>query len=263
VKAKFAIWVCFGTRLKNHKCTKITNELSGEIQLKSLRIALIISIIVAAFLSTGFVVALAQDGASVHTFFSTTTLKPGQPVTVNIFFTSNSSDSLQITRVGLHFDWMVADGFYGYDLTSTPVSVASGGTYMFNQISIVVPTNVTLGEHSYFVGIDGTQGTSSTSFSWSSPSLAVVVTGNNGQTPGPTVTVAPTGGGNQGGQPDLQLYGAVGAVVVIVVLLAIVLILKRKKTAPQPAKEQTAGQPETSEPEQKPEQKPEQQDFDI
>jgi uncharacterized membrane protein affecting hemolysin expression len=90
-----------------------------------------------------------------------------------------------------------------------------------------------------------------------------VVTGNSGQTPGPTVTVAPTGGGNQGGQPDLQLYGAVGAVVVIVVLLAIVLLLRRRKKEPQPAKEQVASHPKTSEPEQKPEQKPEQQDFDI
>jgi len=90
-----------------------------------------------------------------------------------------------------------------------------------------------------------------------------VVTGNNGQTPGPTVTVAPTGGGNQGGQPDLQLYGAVGAVVVIVVLLAIVLLLRKRKPKLQTAKEPVTSKPETSEPEQKPEQKPEAQDFDI
>ena len=255
--------MCFGAKLKNHKCTKIAIELSGEIQLKSLTIVLIVSVIVAAFLCMGFVAALNQNEASVHTFFSTTTLTPGQPMTINVFFTSNSSDSLQITRIGLHFDWMAADGFYGYDLSSAPVTVASHGTYMFNQISIIVPTNVTLGEHSYYVGIDGTQGTSSTTFSWNSPSLAVVVAGSNGQTTGPTVTTGPTGGGNQGGQPDLQLYGAVIAVVVIVVLLMIVLLLRRRKPKPQPAKEQAANQPETPEPEQKPEQKPKEQDFDI
>jgi len=255
--------VCFGIKLKNHKCTKIAIRLSGEIQLKSLTIALIVSVIIAAFLSMGFVAALNQNEASVHTFFSTTTLQPGQPVTINVFFTSNTSDSLQITRIGLHFDWMAADGFYGYDLSSTPVTVTSQGTYMFNQISVMVPTNVTLGEHSYYVGIDGTQGTASTTFSWNSPSLAVMVAGNNGQTTGPTVTTGPTGGGNQGGQPDLQLYGAVIAVVVIVVLLIIVLLLRRRKPKPQSAKEQVASQPETPEPEQKPEQKPKEQDFDI
>jgi hypothetical protein len=263
VEAKFAIWVCFGTRLKNHKCTKITIELSEEIQLKSLRIALIISIIVAAFLSIGFVAALAQDEASVHTFFSTTTLQPGKPVDINVSFTSNSSDSLQITRIGLHFDWLATGVFYTDDLSSNPVTVVSDGTHMFSQINIMIPTNVTLGEHSYYVAIDGKQGTSSTAFFWDSPASTVVVASSSGQTTGPTVTVAPTGGGNQGGQPDLQLYGAVGAVVVIVVLLVIVLLLRGRKPKLQTAKEPVTSQPETSESEQKPEQKPEEQDFDI
>ncbi len=79
---------------------------------------------------------------------------------------------------------MVADGFYGYDLSRTPVTVASGGTYMFNQISIIVPTNVTLRENSYYVGIDGTQGTSSTVFSWNSPSASIdIIGGNSNSTP--------------------------------------------------------------------------------
>jgi len=237
--------------------------LSGEIQLKSLRIALIVSVIVAAFLFMGVVVALNQDEASVRTYFSTTTLQPGHTVSINVAITSNSSDSLQITRIGLHFDWMDTNVFYTDDLSSAPVTIASGGTHMFNQMSIVIPTTVTLGEHSYYVGLDGTQGTSSTVFSWDSPSSAVVVAGSNGQTAGPTATTAPTDGGNQGGQPDLQLYGAVGAVIVIVVLLVVALLLRRRKPKPQPAKEQVASQPETPEPEQKPEQKPEEQDFDI
>ena len=238
-------------------------RLSGEIQLKSLKIVFIVSVIVAAFLCVGFVVALNQDEASVHTFFSTTTLRPSQPVTVNVYFISNSSDSLQITSVGLHFDWMATGGFYGFDLFSAPVTVANGGTHMFNQISIQVPINTTIGEHSYFVEIEGTQGASSIPFTWDSPAQTVLVVGSSGQTAGPTATTAPTNGGGQGGQPDLQLYGAVVAVVVIVVLLAIVLLLRRRKPKPQPAKEQVASQPETPEPEQKPEQKPEEQDFDI
>jgi hypothetical protein len=260
VEAKFAIWVCFGTRLKNHKCTKITIELSEEIQLKSFKIILIVSIILATFLCTGFVAALNQNEASVRAFFSTIT--PGTTVSVTVFFTSNTTDTLQISRVGFHFDWMSTENYVGATL-STPATIVGGSTQSIGLINIPIPANVTLGTHTYTIVIDGTQGAASNEFSWTSPTLSIATIGSNGQTTGPTVTVAPTGGGNQGGQPDLQLYGAVGAVVVIVVLLTIVLLLKRKKTAPQPVKEQTAGQPETSEPEQKPEQKPEQQDFDI
>jgi hypothetical protein len=255
--------VCFGARLKNHKSTKMAIRLSGEIQLKSLKIALIASIIIAAFLCMGFVAALNQDEASVRAFFSTTTLQPGQPVIITVSFTNNSSDSLKISRIGLHFDWMATNVFYTNDLSSAPVTIASDDTYMFNQMTIIVPTNVTLGEHHYYVALDGTQGTSSTVFSWDSPLSTVVVAGSSGQTIGPTATTAPTNGGSQGRQPDLQLYGAVGAVVVIVVLLAIVLLLRRRKPKPQPAKEQVASQPETPEPEKKSEQKPEEQDFDI
>ena len=238
-------------------------RLSGEIQLKSLKIAFIVSVIVVAFLCMGFVAALDQDEASVRTFFSTSTLLPGQSVTITVSFDSNSSDSLQITRIGLHFDWMASNVFYTNDLSSDPVNLASYGTYMFSQMTIIVPVNVTLGEHSYYIGLDGTQGTSSTVFSWDSPLSTIVVAGSSGQTTVPIVTTAPTNGGSQGGQPDLQLYGAVGAVVVIVVLLVIVLLLRRRKSKPQPAKEQVASQPETPEPEQKPEQKPKEQDFDI
>jgi hypothetical protein len=233
--------------------------------MRSLRISLIVTLIVAAFLCMGFAAALNQDEASVHTFFSPTTLQPGQTVTVNIIFTSNSSGSLQITRVGLNFDWMASDNFVGFDLSSAPVTVASGGTYTFPQMTINVPANVTVGVHNYFVGIDGTQGASSTTFSWNSPTLSVAVIGSSGQTVSPTVTTSPTGGGGQqGAQPDLQLYGAVAAAVVIVVLLVIVLVLRRKRTKPQPAPSQTAAQQETPPPEQKPEQKPNsEQDFNI
>ena len=232
-----------------------------EIQLKSLRISLILTVIVAAFLCMGFAAALNQDEASVHTFFSPTTLQHGPTVTANIVFTSNSSDALQITRVGLNFDWMASDSFVGFDLSSAPVTVGAGGTYAFPQMIINVPSNVTVGVHNYFVGIDGTQGASSTAFSWSSPKLSVAVTGSSGQTVSPTVTTAPSGGG---GQPDLLLYGVVAAVVVIVVLLVIVLMLRRKRAKPQSAPSQTASQQETPPPEQKPEQKPDSgQDFNI
>jgi hypothetical protein len=227
-----------------------------------LRISIIVAFLTITFLCMGFAAALNQDEASVHSFFSTSTLTPGQTVTVTVFFTSNSTDALQVTAVGLHFDWMSdASGFYGFDLTSQPVTVAAGGTQAFPQMTIQIPTNVTLGEHTYFVGVDGTQGSSATDFSWSSPTLTVLVVGSNGQTAGPTVTTAPTADGGKGGLSDMLLYGVAAVIVIIVVLLVIVLMLRRRKPAkPKPAINEGATQPET--PSQPPKSNPE-QDFNI
>ncbi len=227
-----------------------------------LRISIIVAVLTITFLCMGFAAALNQDEASVHSFFSTSTLQPGQTVTVTVFFTSNSSDALQVTAVGLHFDWMPdAEGFYGFNLASQPVTVAAGGTQAFPQMTIQIPTNVTLGEHSYFVGVDGTQGASSTDFSWSSPLLTVMVVGSNGQTAGPTVTTAPTEHSGQVGQSDLLLYGVAAAVVVIVVLLVIALMLRRRKPSqPKPAANEGTTKPEP--PSQPPKSNPE-QDFNI
>jgi hypothetical protein len=267
-QASFHVWVCFEGKLKNHKCDKVAIRLFEEIRLKSLGVSLVLTIFVASFLCMGFAAALSQDEASVHTFFNPQTLTPGQPVTVNIAFTSNSSDALVIERVGLNFDWMGTNDVVGVDLTNQPVPVTAGSTAptVLPQMLVNIPANVTLGIHSYTVIIDGTQGASATAFSWVSPQASIAVIGNNGQTAGPTVTSAPTGGGGApSGQPDLQLYGAIGAVVVIVVLLVIVLVLRRKKAKPQNAPNQTASKPEGPNPEQKPEEKPspEKQDFDI
>jgi hypothetical protein len=237
-----------------------------EIQLKSIRISLIVTLIVAAFLCMGFVAALNQDEASVHNSFFPSTITPGQSVTATIFFTSNTTDTLQITRIGFHFDWMNPVDYVGADLTSSPVTIAGSSTQSIGQLNIPIPANVTLGVHTYTIVIDGTQGAASTDFSWTSPSLSVAAIGSNSQTAGPTVTSAPTkGGGQSSGQPDLQLYGAMAAVVVIVVLLVIVLLLRRRKPKPeQPVPSKTEPQQETPPPEQKPEQKPNSgQDFDI
>jgi hypothetical protein len=238
--------------------------MSEEIKLKSTRISLIVTIIIAAFLCTGFVSALNSDEASVHVFFTPTTLQAGQTVTVNIFFTSNSSDALQITSIGLHFDWMATDNFVGInDLSSAPITIAAGDTSGLPQISIQIPSNVTSGVHNYFVTIDGTQGASSTAFTWDSPTLSVAVTGGSGQTVAPTQPTGPTStnsGGEPEGQNNLLLYGAIGAVVVIVVLMVLVLVVRKKRTQPKPAANQGATQPETPSP--PPKSNPE-QDFDI
>lgn len=214
----------------------------GEIQVRSLRISLIVTIITIAFLCSGLVAALNSNEASVQTFFSNQTIQPGQTVTVRIFFTSTSADELQITNVGIHFDWMPIGGFYGYDLSSAPVAISSGGgNYTFDEIAVQVPANVSAGWHSYYVGVDGMQRSSSSPFSWDSPTSTIEVYGNS-QTTAPTSSSTNSGGGQQ----NLLLYGAIGAVVVIVALLIIVLVVRKKRTQPRSATNQGAGQPENT-----------------
>lgn len=228
--------------------------------MRSVRILLIVTFVTVLFLFSGLVVALNSNEASIQTFFSSQTIQPGQTVSARVFFTSTSADELQISYVGIHFDWMPNGGFYGYDLSSAPVAISSGGgNYLFDEIAVQVPTNVSAGSHSYYVGIDGTQGSSSTPFSWDSTTSTIEVYGNS-QTTAPTPSSTNSGGGQQDGQQNLLLYGAIGAVVVIVALLIIVLVVRKKRTQPKSATKQGAGQPETPGPEHKPNSE---QDFNI
>jgi hypothetical protein len=55
------------------------------------------------------------------------------------------------------------------------VTVPSQGTYIFDPIVIQIPLNASAGSHSYFVGIDGTEGLSASSFSWNSPSFTIEI----------------------------------------------------------------------------------------
>lgn len=226
--------------------------------MKSLRISVILSIVVFAFLCSGLVAAINSEEVTVHAIFSSETLHAGQTVTVTMFFTSTSADELKITNVGLHFDWMTSGTFLGFNLNNSVVTIPSGGgTYEFPPVTIQVPLTVTNGTHTYFVGIDGTQGTSSTPFSWDSPTATKEVIGGSVN---PTPLSTNSGGEQPDGQPNLLLYGAIAAVVIIVALLIVVFMMRKKRTGSKPAANQVAVQPKSSAPEKKP--NPE-QDFNI
>jgi subtilase family serine protease len=70
---------------------------------------------------------------------------------------------------------MPSDSFSGPDLSDSPVTVPSQGTYIFDPIVIQIPLGTSSGSHSYFVGIDGTEGLSASSFSWNSPSFTIQI----------------------------------------------------------------------------------------
>jgi hypothetical protein len=228
---------------------------------KLIQVSIIITLVTIAFLCVGFASALNQDEAATHVFFVPETAQPGQTISVTIFFTSTSTDELTINYLGLHFDWMASDQFYGYNFSSTPITVPVGGDpHMFNPINIQIPADATIGTHTYTIGIDGTQGSSVTPFSWSSTPATITVVGSNGQTTGPTPTSTNPGATPPAGQPDLLLFGVIGAVVVIVVILVLVLMMQKKRTHPKPVDNQGSTQPETPSP--PPKSNPE-QDFNI
>jgi hypothetical protein len=70
---------------------------------------------------------------------------------------------------------MPSDSFSGPDLSDNPVTIPSQGTYIFDPIVIQIPLNASAGSHSYFVGVDGTEGLSASYFSWNSSSFTIQI----------------------------------------------------------------------------------------
>lgn len=130
------------------------------------------SIICALFSGVGS--ALDQDEASVSLIWSNQTPYQGSSVTVSVFFASNCPEELTIYYLGLHFDWMALNSFVGRDLSDDPVTIPSYGSHIFSPMIILIPEDARVGIHSYFVGIDGLQG-ESTSFSWDSQTLMLTI----------------------------------------------------------------------------------------
>ena len=221
----------------------------------SLRISVILTIIIVAFLCIGLVAGLNQDQATARVSFSSETLPAGHPVTGAIYFSSTSSDPLAITAVSIHFDWMPSGQVVGYQLT-TPFTIEGGGNHLFDPMQIQIPLNIASGSHNYYIGIDGTE--NGIPFSWDSSLASVDVTSGTGSvSPAPTST---NSGGDLEGQNNLLMFGAIGGIVVVVVLLVLVLLVRKKRTSHKPAANQSTAQPENPGSPQKP--NPE-QDFNI
>jgi hypothetical protein len=143
-------------------------------------IAVFLSII--CLLNTGLASALSQGEISVTPSWTSPTVGIGSITSVTIRLTSSSDDELAIYRVGVHFDWMASGSFFTLDLTDDPVVVSSQGLYVFQQMTIQIPANVSAGSHSYSIAIDGTEGTSATTFSWDSSDFTLEITESSSST---------------------------------------------------------------------------------
>jgi hypothetical protein len=135
--------------------------------MKLFRIVLVVACFsITCALFSGVVSALEQNDASVTLIWSNPTPYQGSNAIVRVSFKSNYAEALTVYYVGLHFDWMDSDTFVGPDLSDNPVIIPGYGSYTFDPISLLIPENVSVGTHSYFVGIDGLEG--ATGFSWDS-----------------------------------------------------------------------------------------------
>ena len=145
--------------------------------MKSFTITLVVaSISIICILSIGLVSALNQDEASVSLSWSSQTYYQGDAAAARITFQSHCPDELRLTHIGLQFDWMSPVEFYGPDLSADPVSIPSYGSYTFDIKAIRILSNVSVGPHSYFVGVEGGQiGQAMSDFSWNSSTSIIEI----------------------------------------------------------------------------------------
>ncbi len=152
----------------------IAHGIIGVDLVRSLRLMFYVtSISLICILCCSLVFALNPEEASVSLSWSSQKVYPNDTVSIRITFKSNYAEQLRIYSIGLHFDWMPEDSFSGHDLSGSPVTVPSQGTYIFDPIVIQVPLDASVGAHSYYVGVDGTEGFAGSDFSWNSSSSTI------------------------------------------------------------------------------------------
>lgn len=131
---------------------------------------LISSLIILSF--SNIAISLDSGDAFAIVTWESSTLYQGDFVPARISFTSDFSRPIKIYYVGIHFDWMSSDNFQGRDLSTNPITVPAFGTHSFDIMMFSIPTTAFVGDHQYYVGIDGSytevDGGVEIGFSWDS-----------------------------------------------------------------------------------------------
>lgn len=117
--------------------------------------------------------AIEQNELVISVVLTNQNAYPGGTILTSIYLKNNSTEILTIQKVGLQFDWMSSDQFLGYDLSDNPIVIIPSADQFVDSIPVIVPENVTLGEHSYFIGIDGLDGAGD--FAWDSQNFTFLV----------------------------------------------------------------------------------------
>ncbi|MGA2385931.1 MAG: hypothetical protein ABSG33_05315 [Candidatus Bathyarchaeia archaeon] len=85
--------------------------------------------------------------------FDNTTYYQGDSGTVTITFTSNCPDQLQFSSLSVQFDWMTTPT----TVTASSPNIATGNQYTFPAISFSIPSDATVGSHSFTISMQGQQ----------------------------------------------------------------------------------------------------------
>ncbi len=216
--------------------------------MKEIKISLFIFTVFLAVLivSSGFVCAITSDEVYVKGIVLKQQFSVGERVPVAVFFHNNSTETVTLDYIGVHFSWMPSETLYGYNLSSTPVTVGAGKDYFFPQyINVTVPAG-TGGSQSFYVGVDGTD-SSSNPFSFNSNTVELIISGG-----GPTATPTNNGNGSANGSnglPSIFLYGIIVAVIAVVAVLLVVVLMRRGQKPSKPTAQPSEKQPTPSKPE--------------
>ena len=127
------------------------------------------------FFNVNFGFALDQDDFSVSPSWSTPLYYQGDSVSLKLILSSKSSEVLTVYYIGVHFDWMEEDSFYGRDLSSDPLTVESSKVHVFDPMTITFPSDVSIGLHNYTIGIQISDPTSPDIVSWDSQARTIYV----------------------------------------------------------------------------------------
>jgi hypothetical protein len=227
--------------------------------MKAQKISLFIftAVLVAFVVSSGLVSAITSDQVYIKGIIPSQQVSVGDKIPVAFFFHNNSTETVTLDYIGVHFSWMPSETLYGYNLSSTPVTVVANGDFFFPQsINVTVPVG-SGGAQSFYIGIDGTDSSSNT-FSFNSDTVELSVSGSGAT----TVPTNNNGSNNSSsGLPSIILYGVIIAVVAVVAVLLVIVLMRRGQKPSKPTTQPSENQPAPSKPE---EEKPSSgQDFSI
>ena len=220
---------------------------------KPLKLVALITLISVICVSIGAGYVQAANEATITASLSKYVVAPGEGVYVTVRVQSNVNQELKILYLGLHGDWMETDQFLGANLANNPATLAANDAYSGSFV-VTLPSSISLGSHSYYIGVEAQDSSGSTHYSWNSAESAIQVTTSTSST---NPTTNPSGsGGEPTGTTDSMLYIAIVAIVVMVVLALLVLLTLRKRSRPKPAPQSVSSPPSQSPAPSPPEQQP-------
>jgi hypothetical protein len=211
--------------------------------MKTLKTTVIAAILFLSVLFGATSASLTSDDLAIQVHLSNDPVNAGSTITVTVTLTNYYSKDISVSAVGFHADWMDSSSFYGSNFSNYPTTIARGHSDTFT-ITVDIPSTLSKGAHTYYVGVDGSD-SSGYSFSIDSETLLMQATRDtqNSQSANPTahptppaITTLPPIHSNptptvvddslfsESNYTILAVIGIVGIVVVVVAVVAVFFI---------------------------------------